>query len=153
MSHIYALSSHYTGLIIDHFACGVCRVTDLNDETWNDECRISVFSASRVEYPFLKHHLFGNWWVCDWKEIKPPKDWPEVWCQIVQGTKHEEKIIDGKQIESLRFQTIRWCIVWRFADMERIIEKYWHPRAAWPQGDAIEMNLATGEMRTIKLKK
>ncbi len=43
---------------------GLCKIDACNHE-WLEEFRLWMFPTSKHEYPFLRRHLFGRWWVCN----------------------------------------------------------------------------------------
>ena len=113
---------------IDIKLWGLCRVTDLKDDPWAMDFRTRMFPASRHEYPFLKRHLWGAWWWCDWRfllwhkhairaEAKPWRyaPWkkdesPKILCAVGSrlATRDPEAVI-----QALKH---RFLLQWRFAN-------------------------------------
>lgn len=71
-----------TGIIVEVFPFGICRVSDRDGERWNEEFRIALFH--KRQYPFLRKHIFRNWWIGNRKYLKSiPRNGDDSFSRIV----------------------------------------------------------------------
>ncbi len=52
------------------YAFGICEIDCSID--WLEEFRIHMFPSSKHDYPFLRRHLSGKWWLCKPSVINKP---------------------------------------------------------------------------------
>lgn len=52
-----------SGVIMQVYPFGICRVEDLKGSHCDMEMRKAFFQTNRLEWPFLKRHLFGDVWI------------------------------------------------------------------------------------------